>query len=417
MSVARIMSRSRDSSDPGSPAPRIRVGYKRQSDIPEGMNHHQHQQHQQQHTYNQGTPSSNRESMYRPSSTYSNSSRDLLQQQQHQHQSTHSYQQHSQQHSQQQQLHQSSPRRLAHSPTPPPLPPLLEMDHHVLILTELLADTVLLPRDALVDSSPFLSANRLELYDQDPGVCAQILRDERKIVLERRRGVEVEQMKQDTAQALLKVEEVKMQGLDLAAETMSIAPESLAPLSQSRTKLLDDLGNILSKIRGLLETVHIQFEEELEVREHQRQQFEREQAYEREEQQKQQEGREGQGREEYGKEESNIENGGGRRDTGDTVLASIERLCILQQTQQHKQQEQQQQLQRERGLLQSEQRTKTPVPMDIFQMHGLMDLYDREPEKCIELLRVEHARLATRRDDLELEYERQRTALLKTMQR
>ncbi|KAG0367999.1 hypothetical protein BGX24_002986 [Mortierella sp. AD032] len=60
MSVVRIMSRSRDSSDPGSPAPRIRVGYKRQSDIPEGMNHHQHQHQQQQHTYNQvGTFSSN----------------------------------------------------------------------------------------------------------------------------------------------------------------------------------------------------------------------------------------------------------------------------------------------------------------------------------------------------------------------
>ncbi|KAF9122541.1 hypothetical protein BGW39_009688 [Mortierella sp. 14UC] len=301
MSVVRIMSRSRDSSDHGSPAPRIRVGYKRHSDIPDSMNHQHQRQHQQQHTYSQGQ----------------------------------------------------------------------------------------------------------EFYDQDPVVCGQILREERRRILERRRGVEMEQMKQDTAQALLKVEETRVQGLEIATETLSIAPESLAPLSQSRTKLLDDLGNILSKIRGLLETVHIHFEEELEVREQERS--------------LEQQRRQDLGREEYGKEESFSENGGGagggRGDEGDTVLASIERLHILQQTQLR--QETQLQQGRLQGLgqrEQREQRTKTPVSMDIFQMHGLMDLYDREPEKCIELLRVEHARLAARRDELELEYERQRTALLKTMQ-
>ena len=87
----------------------------------------------------------------------------------------------------------------------------------------------------------------------------------------------------------------------------------------------------------------------------------------------------------------------------DAVLATIDRLHALRQTRQQQQQQ--------------DTRTMIPVAMDIFRMHGLMDLYDREPEKCIELLRVEHARLAARRDELELEYERQRTALLNTMQR
>ncbi|KAF9154188.1 hypothetical protein BG015_001645 [Linnemannia schmuckeri] len=389
------MSRSRDSSDPGSPAPRIRVGYKRQSDILDSMGN------QQQHTYSQGT-SSNRESMYhRPSSTYSNSSRDLLHQQHHQQPQSHYHHQQPQQHQ------SSSPRRnVVHSPTPPPLPPLLEMDQHLLIITDLLTETVLLPREAIVDSSPFLSSNRLELYDHNPAVCAQILRDERRRILEKRQGVELEQMKQETVQALLKVEESKVQSLELATETLAIAPESLAPLSQSRTKLLDDLGNILSKIRGLLETVHIQFEDELELQQQQRQ-LEREQQLKLQLQQE---------RDDHGKEERNMEEGDGERGAGgrrsrDAVLATIDRLHILKQTQ-HQQQER-------KGLQQEQQtqRTRTPVAMDIFQMHGLMDLYDREPEKCIELLRVEHARLAARRDELELEYERQRTALLKTMQR
>ncbi|KAG0059955.1 hypothetical protein BGZ89_012670 [Linnemannia elongata] len=393
MSV-RIMSRNRDSSDPGSPAPRIRVGFKRPSDIPDSMGN------QQQHIYGQGT-SSKRESMYnRPSSTYSNSSRDLLQYQPHQNQP--------QYHQQQPQQHHSSPRRtVVHSPTPPQLPPLLEIDQNLQILADLLTETVLLPREANVDSSPFLSSNKMELYDQDPAVCVQILREERRRILERRQAVEIEQMKQETAQAFLRVEETKIQNVELALETLAIAPESLAPLSQSRTKLLDDLGNILSKIRGLLETVHIQFEDELEVQQQQRQ-LEREQQLEIRLRQQEHE------QDHNGKEERDINDEGGDNRGGgrskDAVLATIDRLNVLQHTQQQHQQQ-------ENGLQQQETRTKTPVAMDIFQMHGLMDLYDREPEKCIELLRVEHARLAARRDELELEYERQRTALLNTMQR
>lgn len=247
----------------------------------------------------------------------------------------------------------------------------------------------------------------MELYDQDPAVCVQILREERRRILERRQAVEMEQMKQETAQAFLRVEETKIQNVELALETLAIAPESLAPLSQSRTKLLDDLGNILSKIRGLLETVHIQFENELEVQQQQRQ-LEREQQLEIRLRQQEHE------QDHNGKEERDINDEGGDNRGGgrsrDAVLATIDRLNVLQHTQQQHQQQ-------ENGLQQQETRTKTPVAMDIFQMHGLMDLYDREPEKCIELLRVEHARLAARRDELELEYERQRTALLNTMQR
>ncbi|KAG0284020.1 hypothetical protein BGZ96_011623 [Linnemannia gamsii] len=282
------------------------------------------------------------------------------------------------------------------------------MDQHLHIINDLLTEAVLLPREDIVDSSLFVSANRLELYDQDPAVCVQILRDERKRILERRQGVEMEQMKQETVQGLLKVEETKIQNLELATETLAIAPESLAPLSQSRTKLLDDLGNILSKIRGLLETVHIQFEEELELQ-HQQQQLDREQQLELQLQQQ----------EDFGKEEGERGREGddaGRR-SKDAVLATIDRLQTLQQSQQQQQQQQHQQQEKEWQRQRQRHRTRTPVAMDIFQMHGLMDLYDREPEKCIELLRVEHARLAARRDELELEYERQRTALLKTMQR
>ncbi|KAF8946755.1 hypothetical protein BGZ47_011499 [Haplosporangium gracile] len=281
------------------------------------------------------------------------------------------------------------------------------MDQHLHILTDLLTETVLLPREAIVDSSLFLSSNQLELYDHDPTVCAQILRDERRRILERRQGVEIEQMKQETIQALLKVEETKVQSLELATETLAIAPESLAPLSQSRTKLLDDLGNILSKIRGLLETVHIQFEDELELQQQQRQ-IEREQQLELQLQQQEQDDHEEEERNRKEEDDDRCARGGRSRDA---VLATIDKLHILKQTQQQQQQK--------KGLQQGQQwqKTRTPVTMDIFQMHGLMDLYDREPEKCIELLRVEHARLAARRDELELEYERQRTALLKTMQR
>ncbi|KAK5796894.1 hypothetical protein F5H01DRAFT_360119 [Linnemannia elongata] len=348
MSV-RIMSRNRDSSDPGSPAPRIRVGFKRPSDIPDSMGNQQ---------------AYLRESI-----------RDLLQYQPHQNQP--------QYHQQQPQQHHSSPRRtVVHSPTPPQLPPLLEIDQSLQILADLLTETVLLPREANVDSSPFLSSNKMELYDQDPA----ILREERRRILERRQAIEMEQMKQETAQAFF--------------EVWHRCP-------QSRTKLLDDLGNILSKIRGLLETVHIQFEDELEVQQQQRQ-LEREQQLEIRLRQQEHE------QDHNGKEERDINDEGGDNRGGgrsrDAVLATIDRLNVLQHTQQQHQQQ-------ENGLQQQETRTKTPVAMDIFQMHGLMDLYDREPEKCIELLRVEHARLAARRDELELEYERQRTALLNTMQR
>jgi hypothetical protein len=90
------------------------------------------------------------------------------------------------------------------------------MDQQLHILADLLTETVLLPREAIVDSSPFLSSNRLELYDQDPTVCVQILREERRRTLERRREVEMEQMKHETAQALLKVEETRVQNVELA---------------------------------------------------------------------------------------------------------------------------------------------------------------------------------------------------------
>ncbi|KAG0203224.1 hypothetical protein BGX33_009246 [Mortierella sp. NVP41] len=391
MSVVRISSRSRNSSDAGSPAPRIRVGYKRQSDIPDSMSQ----------SFSQGVSMnapSNRDSMYRPSSTYSNSSRDLLQHHlQHQHHQQQQQGQGHHHHQQQQQLlhhhhHQSSPHRVAHSPTPPQLPPLVEMDQQLHVVADLLTETVLLPKESIVDSSPFLSVNRLELYDQDPSTCAQILRDERKRILDRRQAIEMEEMKQETAHTLLKVEETKVHSLELATETLAIAPESLAPLSQSRTKLLDDLGNILSKIRGLLETVHIQYEEELEIQ--QQRQLEREQKQLVIEQRQRHHF-------ENSKEEAGLDNRSGTTDA--VVRASIDRLRQLEKEQQQHQE--------------AKQYPKTPVAMDIFQMHGLMDLYDRDPEKCIELLRVEHARLAARRDELELEYERQRTALLRTMQR
>src|SRR5690606_5079464 len=124
--------------------------------------------------------------------------------------------------------------------------------------------------------------------------------------------------------------------------TLAIAPESLAPLSKSRTKLLDDLGNILSKIRILLEAVHLLYEENQER--HAEHMFQQQQ-----------------------------------QAPGDGEI----------------------------GL---------PVNMAMFQRHGLMDLYDHDAEACIGLLRMEHARLAARRDELELEYERQRTAQLRTLQ-
>lgn len=153
--------------------------------------------------------------------------------------------------------------------------------------------------------------------------------------------------------------------------------------------------------------MHIQFEDELELQQQQHQ-LEREQQTEIRLRQREQE------QDNHGKEERESKDEFGHDEVGgrsrDAVLATIDRLHVLQQTQQQPQQQ-------EKGLQQQETMTRTPVAMDIFQMHGLMDLYDREPAKCIELLRVEHARLAARRDELELEYERQRTALLNTMQR
>lgn len=47
-------------------------------------------------------------------------------------------------------------------------------------------------------------------------MCVQILREERKRILERRQGVEMEQMKQETVQALMRVDETKVQNLELA---------------------------------------------------------------------------------------------------------------------------------------------------------------------------------------------------------
>lgn len=47
-------------------------------------------------------------------------------------------------------------------------------------------------------------------------MCVQMLREERRRILERRQGVEMELMKQDTAQAFMKVDETKVQNLELA---------------------------------------------------------------------------------------------------------------------------------------------------------------------------------------------------------
>ncbi|KAF9358361.1 hypothetical protein BGX26_001950 [Mortierella sp. AD094] len=210
-----------------------------------------------------------------------------------------------------------------------------EIDQQLSSIGELLTEAVLLPLESPVDPAPFLSLGCLELYDQDQRLCVQSLRDERKRLLERRQAMELEWMKQETAEMHVLAEEKRLQHLELATETAGLAPETLAPMSTSRVKLLDDLGTILSKIRTLLETVHLQRQQQLQYR-------------------------------------VAVEN-------GQEELLSI-------------------------------------VGMAMFQKHGLMDLYDQDPSQCLVLLRVEHARLAARRDDLELEYERQRTALLKTLQ-
>ncbi|KAF9986111.1 hypothetical protein BGZ75_002230, partial [Mortierella antarctica] len=134
---------------------------------------------------------------------------------------------------------------------------LVEIDHQLNSVAELLAEIVLLPQDSPVDPALFLAVGCLELYDQDQRHCVQSLREERKRLMERRQAIEIELMRQDTAEIELRAEDKRIHSLELATETMAIPPESLVPLSKSRTKLLDDLGNILSKIRTLLETVHI----------------------------------------------------------------------------------------------------------------------------------------------------------------
>ncbi|KAG0250343.1 hypothetical protein BG011_008417 [Mortierella polycephala] len=224
---------------------------------------------------------------------------------------------------------------------------LAEIDQQISNLTELLTEIVLLPQDSPVDPALFLAVDFLVLYDQGQRSCVASLRQERQRLLERRQAIEIELMKQETADIQLRVEDKRIQNLEMATETLAIAPESLAPLSKSRTKLLDDLGNILNKIRILLEAVHLLYEENQER--HAQYMF----------QQQQQES---------------------------PLQAPVDG---------------------ELGL---------PVNMAMFQRHGLMDLYDHDPETCIGLLRMEHARLAARRDELELEYERQRTALLRTLQ-
>ncbi|KAF9282293.1 hypothetical protein BGZ68_006079 [Mortierella alpina] len=348
MSV-RMMSRDGDS-DHGPPAPRIRVGYSRNS---EGFDNPR--------VNGQPQP---RLSFHEPQ---------LHQQQQHQ------LQHHQlQQLQQQQQLPSSNVSIIGRDHV------LVEIDHQLNSVAELLADIVLLPQDSPVDPALFLAVGCLELYDQDQRHCVQSLREERKRLMERRQAIEIELMKQDTAEIELRAEDKRIHSLELATETMAIPPESLVPLSKSRTKLLDDLGNILSKIRTLLETVHIQYEvdqEQILLRQQQKQQ----------KKQKQQRQGPGQGdvEQQAGEEaEEGGEEGGGEEEGGKMEVQD-----------------------------QEENDGVTLVNMTMFQRHGLMDLYDRDPVKCTSLLRVEHARLAERRDELELEYERQRTALLRAMPR
>ncbi|CAO3572869.1 unnamed protein product [Mortierella alpina] len=343
---ARMMSRDSDS-DHGSPAPRIRVGYTRGSegfDNPRGNGHPQP-----------------RLSFHEPQLHH--------QQQQQQHHQLHQLQQ---QH-QQQQLPSSNVSIIGRDHV------LVEIDHQLNSVAELLAEIVLLPQDSPVDPALFLAVGCLELYDQDQRHCVQSLREERKRLMERRQAIEIELMRQDTAEIELRAEEKRIHSLELATETMAIPPESLVPLSKSRTKLLDDLGNILSKIRTLLETVHIQYEVDqgqLVLRQQQQQPQQRKGSGQRED------------KPQAGVEEEEEEVGGGEGG-GKMEIEELEGLGD--------------------GV--------TLVNMTMFQRHGLMDLYDRNPVKCTSLLRVEHARLAERRDELELEYERQRTALLRAMPR
>ncbi|KAG0001556.1 hypothetical protein BGZ80_000607 [Entomortierella chlamydospora] len=292
MSSVRVASRERDrDSDSGSPAPRIRVGFIPQADNHDGVTLKTSQGMQRLQPANM--PSS---SMRSASPNHSPST--------------------------------SASLRKRKSP-------FQEIDQQLSSIRELLTETVLLPSESPVDPSSFHSLGCLELYDQDQRICVQGLRDERKRLLEKRQAMELEWMKQETVEMQLSAEEKRLHHLELATETAGLAPETLAPMSASRVKLLDDLGTILSKIRTLLETVHLQ---------------------------------------------------------------------------------RQQQLQHDAAVENGQEESHSIVNMAMFQKHGLMDLYDQDPSQCLVLLRVEHARLAARRDDLELEYERQRTALLKTLQ-
>ncbi|KAF9966687.1 hypothetical protein BGZ70_001586 [Mortierella alpina] len=343
-----MMSRDGDS-DHGSPAPRIRVGYTRGS---EGFDNPRANGHPQP-----------RLSFHEPQ---------LHHQQQQQHHQLHQLQQQQQQ----QQLPSSNVSIIGRDHV------LVEIDHQLNSVAELLAEIVLLPQDSPVDPALFLAVGCLELYDQDQRHCVQSLREERKRLMERRQAIEIELMRQDTAEIELRAEEKRIHSLELATETMAIPPESLVPLSKSRTKLLDDLGNILSKIRTLLETVHIQYEVDQE------QLLLRQQQPQRKKESGQLEDKPQAGVEEEEEEVLGGGGGGGGEGGGKMEIQDLEG-----------------------------QDGVTLVNMTMFQRHGLMDLYDRDPVKCTSLLRVEHARLAERRDELELEYERQRTALLRAMPR
>ncbi|KAG9323777.1 hypothetical protein KVV02_000830 [Mortierella alpina] len=84
---------------------------------------------------------------------------------------------------------------------------------------ELLAEIVLLPQDSPVDPALFLAVGCLELYDQDQRHCVQSLREERKRLMERRQAIEIELMRQDTAEIELRAEDKRIHSLELATVT------------------------------------------------------------------------------------------------------------------------------------------------------------------------------------------------------
>ncbi|KAG0328025.1 hypothetical protein BGZ99_006377 [Dissophora globulifera] len=234
---------------------------------------------------------------------------------------------------------------------------LSKIDQQLFKINELLIGTVLLPVNSPVDPAPFLALDCLEVYGQDLRHCVERLRQERRRLLDKKHAIEMAGMKQELAETRLKSEEKRLRCLEIAAETAALAPESLVPLSKSRTQLLDDLGCLLGKIRSLLETVHLQMEAQSEEEEEE---------------------------DEDEDEEESVDN-----------KSSVESR-------------------RSRRRNKAAMTRRVVVDMTLFRRDGLIDLYDRDPKQCVVLLRAEHTRLATRRDDLELEYERQRTALLET---